>query len=228
MIARGVPFLAIVMMIGRQSFLYNATSLFMGFVCLVASAVLFEMIPRLKIGALVTTLSEHLSLPLMVLAAFYLGDACIQGFGLAQSALEPLVIGMPIGIAFTVMAERSRESAGVFRAASSVALFCTGLAELMSVGGVQAAVVSLFIGIIGLTGACVAERKGLFLAGVSLIVFSLGRVTLEALATVSVSPWIILGVIGVATIVGASYIERNFLRLRDEFFALRKKVTAWN
>jgi len=43
-----------------------------------------------------------------------------------------------------------------------------------------------------------------------------------------VSPWVILGVIGVATIVAASYIERNFLRLREEFFALRKKVGAWN
>lgn len=228
MIARSVPFLAIAMMIGRQCFLYNATSLFMGFVCLVASAVLFEMIPRLKISGLVTTLSEHLSMPLMALAAFYLGDACVEGFGLAQSALEPLVIGLPIGIAFTVMAERARESAGVFRAASSTALFCTGLAELMSVGSVQAGIVSLLLGIIALTVACVAERKGLFLAGVSLIVLSLGRITLEALANVSVSPWVILGVIGVATIVGASYIERNFLRLRDEIFVLRKKVASWH
>ena len=228
MIARTVPFLAITMMIGRQCFLYNATSLFMGFVFLVASAVTFEMIPRLKINALVTTLSEHLAIPLMALAAFYLGDACVRGFGLEHSALEPLVIGLPMGIAFTVMAERARESAGVFRAASSAALFCTGLAELMTVGGVEGGIASLLIGIVALTVACLTERKGLFLAGVSLVVLSLGRVSLEALVNVSVSPWVILGVIGVATIVAASYIERNFLRLREEFFALRKKVGAWN
>jgi hypothetical protein len=133
-----------------------------------------------------------------------------------------------MGIAFTVMAERARHSAGVFRAASSVALFCTGLAELMTVGGVEGGIASLLIGIVALTVACVTERKGLFLAGVSLVVLSLGRVSLEALGNVSVSPWIILGVIGVATIVAASYIERNFLRLREEFSALRKKVGAWN
>ena len=228
LIARTVPFLAIAMMIGRQCFLYNATSLFMGFVFLVASAVTFEMIPRLKINALVTTLSEHLSIPLMALAAFYLGDACVRGFGLERSALEPLVIGLPMGIAFTVMTERARESAGVFRAASSAALFCTGLAELMTVGGVEGGIASLIIGIVALTVACVTERKGLFLAGVALIVLSLARVSLEALANISVNPWVILGVIGVATIVAASYIERNFLRLREEFFALRKKVGAWN
>jgi hypothetical protein len=98
----------------------------------------------------------------------------------------------------------------------------------MTVGGVEGGIASLLIGIIALIVACVAERKGLFLAGVSLVVLSLGRVTLEALVNVSVSPWVVLGVIGVATIVAASYIERNFLRLREEFFALRKKVGAWN
>jgi hypothetical protein len=43
-----------------------------------------------------------------------------------------------------------------------------------------------------------------------------------------VSPWILLGVIGVGTIVSASYIERNFIRLREELLALRKRVASWN
>jgi hypothetical protein len=227
-IARSVPFLAIAMMIGRQCFLYNATSLFMGFVFLVASGVAFEMIPRLRVSGLVTTLSEHLAMPLTAFAAFYLGDACVQGFDLTQTIVPPLVIGLPMGLAFTVMAERARESGGVFRVASSAALFCTGLAELISVGSVPAGVVALLIGIIALTVGCFAERRGLFVAGTSLIVLSLGRISLDALANVSVSPWILLGVIGVGTIVSASYIERNFIRLREELLALRKRVASWN
>jgi hypothetical protein len=132
-----------------------------------------------------------------------------------------------MGIAFTVMAERARESAGVFRVASSVALFCTGVAELLEGSGLEAGIVSLLIGIIALTVGCAVEKKGMFLAGAFLIVLSLGRVCIEALGSISVSPWVILGVIGVGTIVAASYIERNFIRLREEFSAMRKKIAAW-
>ncbi len=227
-IARSVPFLAVAMLIGRQCFLYNSTSLFLGIVCLIASAVTFEMVPRLNISGLVTTLSEHLSVPLTALGVFFVGDAILQGFDLSTSVFAPLVIGMPMGIAFTVMAERARESSGVFRVASSVALFLTGLSELLSGSGVEAGVISLLIGIVALTVGSAAEKKGMFLAGAVLILLSLGRVCLDALGNISVSPWVILGVIGVGTIVSASYIERNFIRIREEFSAMRKKIATWN
>ena len=226
-IARSVPFLAVAMLIGRQCFLYNSTSLFLGIVCLIASAVTFEMVPRLNISGLVTTLSEHLSVPLTALGVFFVGDAILQGFDLSTSVFAPLVIGMPMGIAFTVMAERARESSGVFRVASSVALFLTGLSELLSGSGVEAGVISLLIGIVALTVGSAAEKKGMFLAGAVLILLSLGRVCLDALGNISVSPWVILGVIGVGTIVSASYIERNFIRIREEFSAMRKKIATW-
>lgn len=227
-IARSVPFLAVAMLIGRQCFLYNSTSLFLGIVCLIASAVAFEMVPRLNISGLVTTLSEHLAVPLTALGVFFVGDAILQGFDLSASVFAPLVIGMPMGVAFAVMAERARESAGVFRVASSVTLFLTGLSELLSGSGVEAGVISLLIGIVALTVGSAAEKKGMFLAGAVLILLSLGRVCLDALGNISVSPWVILGVIGVGTIVAASYIERNFIRIREEFSAMRKKIATWS
>lgn len=226
-IARSVPFIAVAMLIGRQCFLYNATSLFLGLVCLVGSAIAFEMVPRLNISGLVTTLSEHLSVYLTALGIFFVGDAVVQGFDLSGSVLAPLAIGLPMGVVFTAMAERARESAGVFRVASSVALFCTGVAELLEGSGLEAGVVSLLIGIIALMVGSIAEKKGMFMAGVFLIVLSLGRVCLEALGSISVSPSVILGVIGVGTIVGASYIERNFIRLREEFSVMRAKIATW-
>ncbi len=227
-VARSVPFLAIGMIIGRQCFLYNATLFFTGIVFLIGSVVAFELVPRLKVSALVTTLSEHISVILTALGTFYIGDAIVEAFAMTGTVAAPLVIGVPIGIAFTVMAERARESAGLCRVAASLALFCTGLAELMIGSGVEAGVVSLLIGIIALTVACVTEKKGMLCAGIALILLSLGRVSLEALGSVSISPWIILGGIGVGTIVGASYIERNFLRLREEFLVVRKKVASWS
>ena len=226
-IARSVPFLGVAMLMSRQCFLYNATSLFLGIVCLVGGAVAFEMVPRLRINTFVTTLSELLSIFLTAFGVFFAGDAVIQGFDLTNTAFAPLVIGLPMGIAFTVMAERARESAGVFRVASSLALFSTGVTELLEGSGLEAGIVSLLIGIIALTVGCAVERKGMLLAGVFLIVLSLGRVCIEALGSISVSPWVILGVIGVGTIVAASYIERNFIRLREELSAMRKRIAAW-
>ncbi len=43
-----------------------------------------------------------------------------------------------------------------------------------------------------------------------------------------VSPWLVLGLIGVATILGASYIERNFVRIRERLSLMQKHVAEWN
>ena len=226
-VARSVPFLATAMLIGRQAALYHSSDLFQGIIFALLSAVLFEIVPRVTTKKGIVGLSEVAALITTAMASILMSDAVLTGFALRGTAVAPLLVGLPMTIAFALMAERAREHSRMFRAFSAVALFVTGFMQLVSGVGVEACIVALVIGIFAVTYACVTEQRGLLFAGASLTTLSLGRVMFLAVSTLSCSPWIILGAIGIATIVGASYLERNFTDLREGLFSVRKRVAAW-
>jgi hypothetical protein len=226
-VARCVPFIATAMLIARQGALYESSSLFQGLACAFMSVVLFEIVPRIKTKQSVIFFSEGAALYTTGLSCYLISEAVLSGFELHGTAVAPLVIGLPMTLAFAVMAERARQTSRFFRTLSAVALFVTGLVELVDGVGIESCIIALVIGIVAVTYACVSEQKGLLFVGGALTVISLGRVTILAIGSLSFSPWIILGVIGVATIVAASYLERNFTKLREGVFSARKRVSAW-
>lgn len=226
-VARCVPFIATAMLIGRQGALYHSSIFFQGIVYALMSAVLFEIAPRITTKKSIVRFCEAAALYPTALSCHLLADAVLRGFALHGTALAPVVIGLPITLVFAVMAERAKETSRLFRALSAVALFVTGLVELVDGVGIESCIIALVIGIFAVTYACVSEHKGLLFAGGSLTLLSLGRVTFLAIGSLSFSPWILLGVIGVATIVGASYLERNFTKLREGMFLARKRVSGW-
>ena len=227
-VARAVPFLALAILIGRQCGLYVAPEFFIGMIFAITSAILFELLPRITLSKAVIGWSETASLYTTVFAAVFFGDGIINSFNLSNTVLAPLVLGLPVTVAFALMAARSRETAELFRRASAMGLFFTGGAELISNIGVDGCLIALIIGVISVTFACINEKKWSLFVGVALTVLSLGRGSILAVGSLAFSPWIILGVIGVGTILGASYLEKNFMGLRAGLFAARKKVSTWH
>jgi len=191
------------------------------------SAVLFEIVPRVTRKKAIASLSEAVSLFTTALSACLVGDAVVSGFALQGTVIAPLLTGLPLAIAFALMSERARETSGVFRVASAVTLFIAGMVGIVDGVGVEGCLIALVIGILAVTHACITEQKGIFLAGGALVMFSLGRGCVLAIGSLSFSPWIVLGVIGVGTILGASYLERNFVRFREGLLVARKRVSSW-
>lgn len=226
-VARSVPFFALALLVGRQCGLYNPTDFLNGIALALVSAILFGILPRLVTDKAVIWSFESAALLTTGVAGALIGHGVVDGFGLSNSGLSQLIVGLPVAVVYAVMAQRAREAQSLFRGASAVTLFMTGVMELFS-GGVEAALIALVIGIIGITYACVNELKGTLLAGVTLTVLSLIKVCAMAITSVSVSPWVVLGVIGVGTILGASYLERNFIRIRETFTSMRKHVADWS
>ena len=226
-VARVVPFLALAMLIGRQCALYRPTEIFAGVVLALMTVALFDVLPRFSKEAAVVGASEFFSLVTCASSALLIGDGVARGFALTHTAAAPLVIGVPLMVAYAVMAQNAREMKGVFSAASAATLFATGAAELLG-GSVGHCLIALVIGILGVAFACIKERKGTLMAGASLSFVALIRVTAMAITSITVSPWILLGTIGVGTILGASYLERNFVKLREVVTSARKQVAQWN
>jgi hypothetical protein len=227
-VARLVPFIALAMLIGRQSSLYRPTTILQGVEMALLSALLFGILPQFFKDKALVWASENVALLTTAVAALLFGDAVVSGFSLTGSVLAPLIVGLPLTVVYALMAHKAREAGAVYRIFSAVALFLTGVAELVNGAHVEAGLISLVIGIFGVTYACINENKGALFAGVSLAVISLVRVCFIAITSISVSPWILLGVIGVGTILGASYLERNFTKIRDSFSTVRRQVAEWN
>lgn len=227
LIARCVPFLAIAVMIARQCMLYGAPGFLQGLIWLALSAFLFDFLPRVTSEKSVIAGGEVVTAVATMVGMSLIGEGVATGFGLSRTALAPLLHGMPMVIVLGLMAERARHVPGLFRFCAATALFFTGVVELLAVDGVEACVVALVIGILGVAHACIKELKMSLLAGGALTFLSLARGCLLAIDAISLSSWFTLGMVGVLTVVGASYLERNFILLRDGLQGARKRVAAW-
>jgi hypothetical protein len=192
------------------------------------SAMLFGIFTRFTTDKAIIWTFEAVAVLSTGVAASCLGNSVVEGFGIANTLVSPLVIGLPLTVVYAVMGQRAREAGSLFRTTSAITLFVTGAVELISGGSVESALIALVIGILGLTYACINELKGTLIAGGALALISLMRVCALAITSISVSPWVLLGVIGVATILGASYLERNFVRIRESVYSMRRHVAAWN
>lgn len=226
-VARFVPFLALLMLVGRQCALYNPTSIFDGVVFALITVALFEMFPRLVDSKEFTCCSELLALFTGATSGMLVGHSITNAFSLGGTVFAPLVVGLPLVFCYAVMARNARETKTTFRVASAATLLATGGVELLG-GSVEDCIVSLVIGILGVAYACIREQKRTLVAGGVLAFVSLIRVCATAITSITVSPWIVLGAIGVGTILGASYLERNFVRLREVYSSARKQVAQWS
>lgn len=227
LVARAVPFLALGMMIGRQCQLYGASLVLFGIICGFASAILFEVMPRLFSGRTATAVAEALSLICAVLSSFCTMGGMVEALRLEHSALAPVAIGLPTAVILFAMATIARELPGAFRTTASASLFLAGAAEMLGAYGVSGCIIALAFGIVSIAWACVVEAKLLLILGGALTAGALVNSAQLALSSFSVSPWITMGLVGVATIVGASYFERNFVVVRDGLIQLRQRVRGW-
>lgn len=226
-VARFVPFLALIILGGRQCALYNPTNLFNGVIAVVVTVTLFRVFPRIVSTKELVQCCELFSIPTAAAASVLIGESVSRAFSLHGTVFSALLMGLPLVFVYGWMARNAREVSSAFRSASTVALFLTGAAEFLR-GGIEECLVVLVIGIIGVAYACIKENKGTLRVGGVLILGSLLRISSVAITSVTVSPWIILGIIGVSTIVGASYLERNFVKLREAVASVRKHVAQWS
>lgn len=226
-VARAVPMLALLTIVGRQAALYDTPRVFVGVLFALLSAVLFEVMPRVVPHKRVTGLCEVASMGTVAIAALMIADGLMHGFQVAGAEFEPLLYGLPIALSYALMAERARLTGSTFRVYSALALLLTGGAELCMYGSLASSVFALVIGIGAVTIGCLSQQRAMLFVGAGLTLLALVKTTAIAFSSLYVSAWIVMGVLGIVTIVGASYLERNFLLLRERLFAFRQRMQGW-
>lgn len=225
-VARMVPFIALALILGRQS-LYRAHDLFIGVSIALVAAFLFSTVRRVTSSATLVGFSELGALGCSALSGLIIANAVGLAFSPYGERFVTLGLGLSMMGAFTAMSLRATETAACFRLAAALSLLLTGVAELTAAGGMNSCITALVLGILGVAYSCVREARFQLCASVMLTALALLKVCSVAITTVTVSPWLMLGVIGTATIVGASWIERNFPLMRETFSSARARVAAW-
>jgi hypothetical protein len=225
-VARMVPFIALALILGRQS-LYRAHDLFIGVSIALVASFLFSIVRRVTSSATLVGFSELGALGCSALSGLIIANALGLAFSPYGERFVTLGLGLSMMGAFTAMSLRATETASCFRLAAALSLLLTGVAELTVAGGMNSCITALVLGILGVVYSCVREARFQLYASVMLTALALLKVCSVAITTVTVSPWLMLGVIGTATIVGASWIERNFPLMRETFSTAHARVAAW-
>lgn len=220
-IARLLPFAALSLTAARQFFLYNAAEFIVGSVLALGTAALYGPIRRVFRNEGIVGTIEVVSLASASVACFLLVDT-LQ----LPSIYRIASLGIVGCLVLSVMGTQARVVGKLYQTVAAVVLIWSAGAECTLVG-IEASIISLVMGLVAVTVACIAERKVLLAAGLCVVSISLGDVVVLALRSVTISPWLTLGTIGVSTVLAASYLERNFVRLAEIATQSRARLASW-
>jgi hypothetical protein len=220
-VARLLPFGALSIAAVRQFYLYDAAEFIIGAVLAIFTGVLFGPIRRMLDGRLAVGATELVSL------GSALTSCCIIVHSLGLPPTWHYALVGAIGcLTLSFMGIQARVLSWQYHYTAAVVLILSAALECIQLT-VDASIISLVMGIVAVTAACISERKLLLGAGLLIVTVSLGDAVYLALRSVTISPWLMLGIVGVTTVVGASYLERNFLRFTDYISRARARVASW-
>lgn len=213
-------------LIGRSLHLYEFSSLFGAGLLGVLAGLLFEAVPQLTSSRNLGRAAQRAA-ALAVIGAFACAaDAAVGAFGLGNAAFLPLAC-LPAAATLLFASLRAVDD-GAFhrRLAALVAVGGTGF-NLVAHPGVGSSFICLATGVAATAYGWVAEQRVLFIAGAAAVGWSVLYHLHMALEVVSVSPWLSLAVVGVATVLAASLLERHGRSLAQRVVLLRDRVAAW-
>lgn len=225
-LARTIPYLALGMALARQCLLYKSPMLAQGLVYAGASYALFTLPPRVITSRVAIWFSEAGALVCSILAAIMFGSALATTASLSDYAAV-MVTGLSLSVVLSGLAMKAREAKGLYRVVSFSACFIIGVIHCFQASTMERVVHGLVCGIVVVTWACLVERRSLLILGLLFVACSCVDAVGVAVRSIDISPWLFLGVAGLLTVLGASYLERHYLRMISTLQSLQARVRAW-
>jgi hypothetical protein len=209
-LARAMLFVPPIIMLGRVFHLYTVTAPFVGGLLLVAGALLWLFLPRVKGSAERDTL------------ALLTGGLACGGWGLCwsgllaeppASALNVVLLGLPCAALLMLAAVRADTLREVLFALGTIAgLASSVVATLLGLDSISALSCIVLGVLVAVSGAAVNARVRT-LAGAAVALFGLGAEVWLAVHADDVLRWASLSALGVLLIVGSAYVERHRARV---------------
>ncbi|NEV63252.1 hypothetical protein [Thiorhodococcus minor] len=211
--ARTTLLLPLLVLGGRSLWLYAPDALFFTTLSLIAYLGL-----RLALGATRNDARWHGALEVLAVIAAALSTllvfhSVIDARVIPEAAKIPLAAGVFAGLLVDLSTLGSRWSCG-FRGAAALVASLAMLFNLTAFGGFGNALAGLAIGIATLAYGYVGKSRFIFALGLIAAVAGLGFAAEDALSTFTIGGWSALVLLGIATIVAGSVVERHGARLK--------------
>lgn len=227
-LARAVPFGALCMLVGRQCYIYGASSFLLGILAAIGSVGFLGAAATAAPRRWLMKPLEALSLGCTILAGVYCADGIVDAVGLQRTIAYPLTMGLLTAFSLSAVGLRAQAIPATFQYAAASTILLTGVGELLetSLYNPAASLVALGFGILAFWWGSLIEKRSILMSGLVLTALALLETIKVSLTYLPVG-WLTLGILGVVTIVAASYFERNFGRLKARMSVWRNEVMQW-
>lgn len=226
LVARAIPYLTLALAIARQCFLYKSPPFAHGLVYAGATYVFFVLVPGIVTSRVAVWFSEAMALGFAALAAVMFGIS-LDELGILSEYAVVMVSGLSLALVVSALTAKAREATGLYGAISLATCVLLGLVHLSQASELERVINGLVCGIVVVAWACLVERRSMLIAGLLFVACSCVDAVGLAVRSVDISPWLLLGLVGLTTVVGASYLERYYLRIVGSLRALRSHVKTW-
>lgn len=227
-LARAVPFGALCMLVGRQCYIYGASSFLIGILAAIGAVGFLGAAATAAPRQWLMKPLEALSLGCTIAAGVLCADGMVDAVGLSDTFMEPLLSGFVTALALSAVGLRARAIPATFHYAAAATILLTGVGELLKTSSYDpaASLVALGFGILAIWWGSLIEKRSILVSGLLLTALALVQTIKVSLSYLPVG-WLTLGILGVVTIVSASYFERNFGRLKARISMWRSEVMQW-
>jgi hypothetical protein len=211
-LARAMPFVPPLVMIGRVFHLYHVTPPFFGMLLVLAGAALWLYVPR----AHSSLERDGGSLLAGASASVGWGFCAVElGQHVGGPALHVLLFGVPCAVLLvlsSLRAESLRET--LFATGTLLGLGSALVATLLELGSVSA-LACVVLGVLVLVSGAAVGARVRTVAGALVALFGVGAEVWLAIHADDVLRWASLSLLGIVLIVGSAYVERHRARVAE-------------
>ncbi len=231
-LSRAMLFVPFAIMVIRNLALYSVSTVLIGCLFSVLTAFLFIVLPKLTETASVQKIAQTCS-TISMAAAWYCFS---QALFFERTAMLPLseqflypVRTLPISAGLVLMSFFTVGTAPRYRRSAAYLATMSMFLQLLTFPGLVTSFFCISISILCIAAGCLIEERGFFTAGSwGLALGVLYHLRYAVFFYSGIDPWISLAVLGILTLLSASYLEKNYRTLAARCTAFQEKVRSWD
>ncbi len=221
-LCRLLCYMPVVMLFARQVYLYDANQTFQGMMLMIGSALFFLTFPMVIKDRAAAILSQFVGLVIGWAGLGLLVSPALEAFGLGTT-LPNILHMLPYAVFAYALSFKAIDMQSFYRKiALGIAAFAV-IGELVDSTSLTSMGVCLVLSMPIIIHGYQTQSRLTFAVGSLCFLGALVDFVRFAIPFASISPWVVMAVIGLATVVISSYLERDGARVSGAFLNLRRR-----
>jgi len=211
----------------RSLLLHGASDVLIGTMFLILAVTLFISGPALSLGsARIDSLQSLAAVP-AGLGTILLSKVAMIALGVPFS-LSAVLCVLAVSLVLIAMSIFCQSTGSGFRSVASTIAIASVLVHLGAEQDFMASLLCLAVSLMTLAYGYTIEQRLVFQVGILGTIAGAVYHVRSAMQLFSMSPWVSLAVMGVVTVVAASYLERNYREVIARAAGFKKRMSTWN